>query len=99
VKVRRLPPVDDEVIEAFQYYLAIDRALSERLTAELETLVLRIVHFPQSGRPLPGDLRQCALKVFPFVLVYRVYEDEILIVAFANTHRRPGYWRDRLNTL
>ena len=99
MKVRRLPPVDDEVIEAFQYYRAIDRTLSERLTTELETLVLRIVHFPQSGRPLQGGLRQCALKVFPFVLVYQVYADEIVIIAFANTHRRPGYWRDRLNAL
>ncbi len=68
MKVRRLPPVDDEVI-------------------------------PQSGRPLQGGLRQCALKVFPFVLVYQVYVDEIVIVAFANTHRRPGYWRDRVNAL
>jgi|JFJP01.1.fsa_nt_gi hypothetical protein len=32
MKFRRLPPVDDEVIEAFQYDWAIHRTLSERLT-------------------------------------------------------------------
>jgi len=96
VKVRRLWPVDDEVIEAVQYYRAIDPKLSDRLIAELEATVLRLVHFPESGRPLANDLRQCALKVFPFVLIYKVLADEILIIAFANTHRRPAYWRDSL---
>jgi len=99
VKVRRLPPVDDEVIEAVQYYRAIDHKLGERLAADFEAMVLRIVHFPKSGRPLAGDLRQCAFKVFPFVLIYKAFEDDILIIAFANTHRRPGYWRDRLTSL
>ncbi len=99
MKVRRLSPVDDEVIEAVQYYRAIDHMLGDRLAAELEAMVLRLVHFPQSGRPLAGNLRQCALKVFPFALIYKVFDDEILIIAFANTHRRPGYWRDRLTTV
>ena len=62
MKVRRLWPVDDEVIEAVQYYRAIDPKLSDRLIAELEATVLRLVHFPESGRPLANDLRQCALN-------------------------------------
>ena len=99
MRVRRLPPVDDEVIEAVQYDRAIDRQLGDRLVAELEATVLRVVHFPNRGKPLTGDLRQCAFKVFPFVLIYKAIKDEILIIAFANTHRRPGYWRDRLTSL
>jgi len=36
------------------------------------------------------------LKVFPYVVIYAVAGNEIIIVALANTHRKLGYWKDRL---
>jgi toxin ParE2 len=96
MKVRRLPPVDIEATEAAQYYKAIDPKLSDRLSQELEASIARILRFPQGWKPLDSDLRQCVVKGFPYVVIYAVRNDEIIIVAFANTHRRPGYWRSRL---
>ncbi|MFO1128164.1 MAG: hypothetical protein U1E66_07030 [Rhodospirillales bacterium] len=36
------------------------------------------------------------LKRFPFDIVLRELDDEVLIVAVAHRSRRPGYWRNRL---
>jgi toxin ParE2 len=96
MNVRRIPPVDDEVIEAFNYYNAIDPKLAERLTQELEACIRRIVHFPQGWKLIAPNLRQCVVKGFPYVVIYTAQDMDIVIIAFANTHRRPSYWRDRL---
>lgn len=99
MKVQYLPPVNSEAIEAVRYYKAIDPKLAVRLTQEFEAAVSRIAHFPQGWKPLGENLRQCTLKGFPYVVIYAVRDDDIVIVAFANTHRHPHYWRDRLRGL
>jgi mRNA-degrading endonuclease RelE of RelBE toxin-antitoxin system len=94
MKVQYLSPVSAEAIEAVKYYKAIDPKLAVRLTQEFEAAVSRIVHFPLDWKPLGENLRKCTLKGFPYVVIYSVRDDDIVIVAFANTHRRPQYWRD-----
>lgn len=96
MKVRRLPPADIEAVEAAQYYKAIDPKLSERLIKEFEASIERIKRFPLGWKPIDHDLRQCVVKGFPYVVIYAVRGNEIIVIAFANTHRRPGYWRDRI---
>ena len=97
--VRRLPVVDEEVVEALLYYRAIDFKLGARRVQEFEDAIQRIAHFPQGWREIGANLRRCGLKKFPFVVIYSYRDGEIIIVAFANTHRRPGYWRDRITSL
>ncbi len=98
MNVRRLPGVDEEVIEALYYYRAIEFRLGSRLVEEFEAVIRRIVHFPKGWKPIAPNLRQCGLKGFPYVVIYTEDDEEIVVVAFANTHRRPGYWRDRLES-
>lgn len=87
-----------EVNEALAYYKAIDPNLSKRMVREIDDALNLVQQFPEGWHPLGCGLRQLRLKSFPYVLVYTTDNDGIAIVAFANTHRRPGYWRDRLNT-
>jgi len=37
------------------------------------------------------------MRGFPFLLVYSIEVDHILVVAAAHNKRRPGYWLDRLD--
>jgi hypothetical protein len=30
---------------------------------------------------------------FPFVIVYRIVDGDVYIVAVAHTHREPSYWQ------
>jgi plasmid stabilization system protein ParE len=99
MKVRRLQTVDAEAIEATRYYKAIDPKLSERLIKEFEASIERIQRFPNGWKPIDANLRQCVVRGFPYVVIYTVRGEEIIVVAFANTHRRPGYWRNRLTSI
>ena len=88
----------NEIDEALAYYQAIDPDLSSRLVRELEDSLQMILRFPMGWHPLDGGLRQRRVKFFPFVIVYQPREDALVIIAFANTHRRPDYWRDRVKS-
>lgn len=55
-----------------------------------------IEHHPDAWHPLSPSARRCRLRRFPYGVVYARVEDDILVLAVAHLHRRPGYWRDRL---
>ncbi|WP_417738002.1 type II toxin-antitoxin system RelE/ParE family toxin [Rosistilla oblonga] len=38
------------------------------------------------------------MKRFPYVIVYRVATDRIEILAVAHGRRKPGFWKERLET-
>jgi len=42
----------------------------------------------------PG-IRARVLRRYPYTLLYRVQDDEVLLVAVAHQKRRPGYWHER----
>lgn len=88
----------DEMDEALAYSQVIDPALSSRLVREIEDALHLIQRFPLGWRPIDDELRQRRLKSFPYVFIYTVRGDVIGMIAFANSHRRPGYWRDRLGS-
>ena len=69
---------------AQQFALAVNRA-ADRVAADAESLPV-----------LSGTYRYCRVARFPYLLVFRRLEpDVVMIVAVAHTSRRPGYWRRR----
>jgi hypothetical protein len=36
------------------------------------------------------------VKRHPYLVVYALRGDEIIVLAIAHTSREPGYWRERL---
>lgn len=48
------------------------------------------------GAPSPMGTRSVLVRGFPFGVVYRADEFELLVVAIAPHCRRPGYWLARI---
>ena len=42
------------------------------------------------------ELRRYVLKRFPYLIIYEVVPNDIIVAAVAHTSRKPGYWLDRL---
>lgn len=40
--------------------------------------------------------RRLLLRRFPYAVIVRESTAEVVVIAFAHTARRPGYWRGRL---
>ena len=94
--VRFLEVAQRELDEAIAYYNSQVPGLGDAYLVESVATIERIRRFPVAWQPLGKQVRRCRLRRFPYGLIYTVDEGNILVVAVAHTHRRPGYWRDRL---
>jgi len=95
MRVRFLDPARRELDEAISYYDAELAGLGEVFLLEVLSAVERIRRFPKAWHPLSANTRRCQIKRFPYGLIYEATETEVLIVAVANLHRRPDFWRSR----
>ena len=87
MNVRVLEVAQQELDEAISYYNGQVAGLGD---------VERIRQFPDAWHPLGEGVRRCRLRRFPYGLIYHTDEVGVLLIAVAHTHRRPGYWSERL---
>jgi toxin ParE2 len=81
-----------------QYYNAQRVRLGEEFRDEVWETVRRIKQFPEAWHPLSTSIRRCQMNRFPYGLIYASSENEVVILAIANLHRAPEYWRSRTVT-
>ena len=96
MEVRLLDVAQQELDEEIEYYNAESLGLGDQFLIEVLTCLERIKQFPQAWHPFTEDSRRCRTRRFPYGIAYQILESEILIVAVANLHRRPGYWLERI---
>lgn len=65
--------------------------------AEFETVMAHICtapnFYPTIGVP---DIHKAGLKRFPFHIIYRAGQTQVVVLAIAHQRRRPAYWVGRL---
>jgi hypothetical protein len=93
-----LYPGEQELGEAVEYYEAQEVGLGFKLFEEVWAAIERIEQYPEAWQPISQRTRRCQTKRFPYGVIYQIREeeDQILIVAVAHLHRKPGYWRNRI---
>lgn len=96
MNIRILDEATDELDDAFSYYEYTQENLGHSFISSFRESVALIKFYPNGWHPLSDKTRRCLVKKFPYGIIYQVREDEILIVAVANLHRKPNYWVDRV---
>lgn len=96
MKVRILDEASAELDDAFNYYQYEQENLGYRFIKKFTDALELIKFYPYGWHPLSEKTRRCLIKSFPYGIIYQVREEEILIVAVANLHRRPNYWANRI---
>lgn len=78
-----------EIIEAYLYYEEKRRRLGEEFLEHLDTYFDRITanpkHFPQKRKPY----REAFLKRFPFLVIYEIAKDKVIVYSVFNTWQNP----------
>jgi plasmid stabilization system protein ParE len=97
MEIRLLDVAQLELDEAVEYYNAESPGLGDRFLIEALAAFERIKQFQRAWHPYTENTRRCQTHRFPYGIVYQILESEILIVAVANLHKRPGYWADRIS--
>ena len=100
-RVRIHAAAAEEAAEAAAWYererpgLGVDfeRAVDAALDL-LEDEIVPLVSVP--GIAGTRGVKRLLLRRFPYAVIVRERDAEVIVVAFAHTARRPGYWRGRL---
>lgn len=90
------PEALEEFEQAVLYYEKRQAGLGERFAASVESAIDHIVISPDTWSILEFPVRRRLTRVFPYAVLYANFEDHVLIVAIMHCHRKPGFWKDRL---
>ena len=96
MRISFLEPARVELDDAVNYYNYEEVGLGEAFLSEILNTLDRIVRFPDAWQPISRRTRRCQTRRFPFGVIYKKREEDILIVAVAHLHRSPEYWQERL---
>jgi toxin ParE2 len=90
VTVRLLEIAEIELDQAVHWYGEQAPGLGEAFLIEVLSTADRIARFPEAWHLLGEGIRRCRLSRFPYGLICTIDN------GVAHLHRRPDYWRDRL---
>ena len=85
-----------EINQALRWYTERSFGVAVRLRDLIRHSLQTIIASPESWPAFHQTVRAYQLKTFPYVFVYALEDNEVLIIAFQHTSRRPGYWMRRL---
>ena len=89
------PDAEVELREAANYYDDCQTGLGLDFAEEVYAAISRIIKYPDAWSRLSSNTRRCLTNRFPFGIIYQVKSDNLYIIAIANLHRRPEYWKER----
>ena len=65
------------------------------LLGRVEEVFARLQRMPESYEEVFQDLRLARVRRFPYIVVYRVDDDQLTVVAVYHTSRDPRGWQGR----
>ena len=90
------PLAVQELIDAAVYYEEENQGLGLEYLSEVERAANLLIRYPNSGSVIRGFVRRLILPRFPYSLLYRVVDEELIrILAVAHHKRKPRYWVNR----
>lgn len=94
--LRFLPAAAEELLHEVEYYSAARQGTGVRFQAAIESALDRALRHPLGGASSASSTRTALVKGFPFSIVYRANDEELLVVGVSPHRKRPGYWLARL---
>ena len=90
------PEASEEKLESARFYEAKVEGLGGDFLDAVQQATDRILQSPKAAPIERADIRRRLVGGFPFSILYHAGDDKIFVVALMHQHRRPGYWRKRL---
>lgn len=85
-----------EFDEAFDWYAKRSVGAAIAFAAENDAAIEKFCLDPDRFPKTYAGCQRCPIRRYPYSVVYYQLGDEIIVVAFAHSKRKPSYWRQRL---
>jgi len=93
--VRFYPEAELELLETADFYDHERPGLGTDFLDEVDRALRGAVEYPEASPLALGLTRKLVLKRFPYLVMYYLSGDRVVVSAVAHQRRRPDYWRDR----
>jgi len=84
--------------EAARYYEERQDGLGALFLSRIQTALRELCERPSACLAVQGPIRRKLARQFPYAVLFREDEEEIVVIAVAHLRRRPGYWIPRTRT-
>ena len=91
-----LPEAEQEFKEAIAWYAKQKKGLGKKFSQAVKQLLKTLQRMPKMHAVVMDDVRMATMKVFPYVIPYRVTADKIIIIAVFHSKRDPSDWQSRV---
>jgi hypothetical protein len=102
MKLRVAIPARLEMVEATRYYererFGLGLEFREAITKVLDAIERHPRHFSRVEWPrvVAVEVRRLRLRRFPYLIIYQIVNEMVLVIACMHVRRRPGYWKRRI---
>lgn len=97
MQIEILEAAQAELDQAIEYYARERAGLGDEFLTEVLGALERIAEHPHAWHAYSKRTHRCQTRRFPYGIVYLISAERILVVAIAHLHRKPGYWKSRLD--
>jgi plasmid stabilization system protein ParE len=97
MRVEYHPSIERELWDIITYYNKCSQGLGTEFLNEFEHHILKIAAAPTRWMIIKDDIRRALMRRFPYIIYFRVLENDVLRVTVIKHQRRhPGYGQSRL---
>ncbi|HOW67188.1 MAG TPA: type II toxin-antitoxin system RelE/ParE family toxin [Candidatus Paceibacterota bacterium] len=89
------PEAEAELLEAIDWYEARGRGLGADLLRCVDACLQRIVRNPDAFPFVHRSIRMAVVRRFPYLVLFRMMEDAVSVIAIFHAKRNPRIWKDR----
>lgn len=93
--VRFLRPAELEMLDAAKYYELQAPGLGLDFMDKIDSAIQDIGKNPERWPIIQSNIRRRLIHRFPYALLYRIDDNEIIIQSTMHLRRRPDYWTYR----
>jgi plasmid stabilization system protein ParE len=85
-----------EVAAAADWYAERGLELDRAFLDEVSRVLGHVRTSPGRYSVIEGDIRRAVLRRFPYVILFRALEHEVVVIACFHGRRDPDEWRTRI---
>ncbi len=80
----------DDIVKGFLWYESKKEGLGTKLVSEIESVIEYIGIYPFHYQIRTKSFREAVLKIFPFVVVYEVNQNKVIVYSVFPTRKNPS---------
>ncbi len=95
IPVTPLRSAQKDIRRAARFYEDEAPGLGGEFVTEIERAFARLAENPEIGPHARHNARKLLVRRFPYVVIYRVEPERVLVLAVGHQRRHPDFWLDQ----